>query len=144
LELKRREHVEVREFDTSFTDDQLDEAFRGVDVIVSALTVGQLGDQKKLVDSAKRVGVKRFVPSDWATACPPGVMELQDIVSVAFKRTAYIAHFLNRFFSSSLETRYTPPLERSRLGLYVHQRWAQVRRIRCNDHRHEMVETYSA
>jgi NmrA-like family len=37
-------------------------------------------DQKKLVDAAKRTGVKRFIPSDWATPGLPGVRKLFDDV----------------------------------------------------------------
>jgi len=34
--------------------------------------------QTRLVDAAKRADVKRFIPSDFGTPCPPGVMKLHD------------------------------------------------------------------
>ena len=55
--------------------------FHGVDIVISALTFSEFEHQKKLVDAAKRAAVKRFIPSDWATACAPGIMKLHDIVS---------------------------------------------------------------
>ena len=53
----------------------------GVDVVISTIEWNQLDLQRKLVDAAKRAGVKRFVPSDFATACVPGIMKLHDEVN---------------------------------------------------------------
>ena len=38
--------------------------------------------QKALAKAAKEAGIQRFVPSDWASACPPGIMRLQDNVGI--------------------------------------------------------------
>lgn len=53
------------------------------DVFISTLVPIAQSDielQKTLAKAAKEAGIKRFVPSDWATACPPGVMRLRDTV----------------------------------------------------------------
>ena len=49
-------------------------------MVISALHVSEIPNQKVLVDAAKRAGVKRFIPSDWCNACVPGVMDLYDNV----------------------------------------------------------------
>jgi len=51
----------------------------GVEILISTCPYPVIDEQTKLVDAAKAAGtVKRFVPSDWATVCPPGVMALED------------------------------------------------------------------
>ena len=72
--------VEIRTLDLAdSSDSQLDEAVRGIDVIISTLFVSEIQRQKRLIDAAKRMGsIKRFVPDDWGTACPPGVRRLCD------------------------------------------------------------------
>lgn len=53
-------------------------------VLISAIIPANPTDiqlQKTLAMAAKEAGVKRFIPSDWASTCPPGVMLLQDTVS---------------------------------------------------------------
>lgn len=57
----------------------------GVEVLISACTADVIDEQTKLVDAAKAAGaVKRFVPCDWATVCPPEAMALEDRVSGRF------------------------------------------------------------
>lgn len=51
------------------------------DVLISTLTPRADLLQRTLAKAAKEAGVKRFIPSDWASACPPGVMLVQDAVS---------------------------------------------------------------
>ncbi len=41
------------------------EAFKGVDVVVSAISGGGFGQQFGLLQAAKEAGVKRFVPSEF-------------------------------------------------------------------------------
>lgn len=54
----------------------------GVEVLISACTFSVIDEQTKLVDAAKAAGtVKRFVPCDWGTVCPPEAMALEDRVS---------------------------------------------------------------
>ena len=56
-------------------------AFTGVDIVISCCNWQTLLQQKHLIDAAKDAGtVKRFIPCDWGTVCPPGVMALEDWV----------------------------------------------------------------
>jgi hypothetical protein len=50
--------------------------------VISTCYYTAIPDQTRLVDSAKRVGAKRFIPCDWASASPRGIMEMHDTVSV--------------------------------------------------------------
>lgn len=52
----------------------------GIDVLISCIRWVNLEDQLNLVDALKEVKVKRFVPCDFATPAPRGVMRLQDRV----------------------------------------------------------------
>jgi hypothetical protein len=65
---------------SSASPSELERVLAGVDVIVSV--VGGPPDgfqaQRPLFAAAKAAGVKRIVPSDFATVCPPGVRDLQD------------------------------------------------------------------
>jgi NmrA-like family len=57
----------------------------GVEILISACSYNAIDEQTKLVDAAKAAGtVKRFIPSNWASVCPPGVMALEDRVSGRF------------------------------------------------------------
>ena len=52
----------------------------GIDVVISAIGgMAQLA-QLNLVAAAKKARVKRFIPCDFASICPPGVMMLRDEV----------------------------------------------------------------
>ncbi|KAF4631391.1 hypothetical protein G7Y89_g6741 [Cudoniella acicularis] len=51
----------------------------GIDAIISAIGPGAQFDQTPLADTAKKAGVKRFVPCAFMTVCPPGgVMWIRD------------------------------------------------------------------
>lgn len=73
--------VEIHSIDwqTAGTE-KLDELFQGAHTVISTVYWGVILDQKILVDAAKRANVQRFIPCDFATACPPGVMKLHDDV----------------------------------------------------------------
>lgn len=75
--------------------DKLVELFRGADTIISTVFwgAGVILDQKKLVDAAKSAKVKRFIPCDFGTACPPGVMQLHDDVRILFHDNSLFAHY---------------------------------------------------
>ena len=74
--------MEFRTIDVfSASDSELDETVKGVEIVISAVDGFQIDKQKKLVDAAKRVGVKRFIPSDWGMASPKGVNPISDKVS---------------------------------------------------------------
>ncbi|KAI5118178.1 hypothetical protein M0805_008419 [Coniferiporia weirii] len=71
--------VEIRLLDLKNDSvEQLVEALVGVDTVISTIEWTDLELQKPLIDAAKKTGVKRFVPCDWATASPRGVMGLHD------------------------------------------------------------------
>ncbi|KAL4922090.1 hypothetical protein BDW62DRAFT_217916 [Aspergillus aurantiobrunneus] len=54
----------VRKSDFSSAD--LEEAFKGQDVVISAVGVTGFAEQKKLVDAAIQAGVSRFLPSEFS------------------------------------------------------------------------------
>ncbi|KPM38526.1 hypothetical protein AK830_g8063 [Neonectria ditissima] len=60
--------------------DDLVRALAGQDVVICCIIPDSATLQKGLADAAKAAGVKRFVPSAFATACPPeGIMALREI-----------------------------------------------------------------
>ncbi|TDL19872.1 NAD-binding protein [Rickenella mellea] len=70
--------VEIRLVDISAVDDSTVEALRGVDIVISATSGSTISAQKQLVDAAKKAGVKRFIPNDWASPCIRGVRQYYD------------------------------------------------------------------
>ncbi|KAF7167797.1 hypothetical protein CNMCM5623_000985 [Aspergillus felis] len=53
---------------TDFSEADLEAAFEGQDVVISALGAMGFGEQKKLVDAAVRAGVQRFLPSEFSAS----------------------------------------------------------------------------
>ncbi|CAG8898911.1 unnamed protein product [Penicillium egyptiacum] len=51
---------------TDYSDTDLEAAFKGKDVVISAVGASAFGEQKKFVDAAIRAGVKRFIPSEFS------------------------------------------------------------------------------
>jgi hypothetical protein len=51
---------------------------RGIDTVISSLVASALPQQIPLVDAAVKAGVKRFVPCNWATPAPRGILTLRD------------------------------------------------------------------
>ncbi|KAF4771882.1 hypothetical protein N7455_008016 [Penicillium solitum] len=51
---------------TDYSDKDLEAAFKGKDVVISAVGATGFGEQKKFVDVAIRAGVKRFIPSEFS------------------------------------------------------------------------------
>ncbi|KAL0948764.1 hypothetical protein HGRIS_008895 [Hohenbuehelia grisea] len=56
----------------------LEALFADADTVISTCSFAAVSDQPRLADAAKAAGVKRFVPSEWASVCPPGVMLIED------------------------------------------------------------------
>jgi hypothetical protein len=54
----------------------------GIDVVISCIYWLNLDDQVPLIKAAKLAGVKRFVPCNFGTPAPRGVMKLMDHVSI--------------------------------------------------------------
>ncbi|TDL19859.1 NAD-binding protein [Rickenella mellea] len=78
VETLKSRGVEIRLVDLHAIDATIDHVLRGVDVVVSAADYTTIAAQKQLVDAAKKAGVKRFIPNDWATACVRGVRQFYD------------------------------------------------------------------
>ena len=62
------------------TPEQLQALLQGIDIVITCTIPYEADSQKRLVDACKAVGVKRFIPSNWSTACVEGVMNLHDTV----------------------------------------------------------------
>ncbi|KAK7403059.1 hypothetical protein QQX98_011170 [Neonectria punicea] len=75
---ERGVRIIIIELDAPHED--LVEALTGQDVVICAIIPDAADLQKALADAAKEAGVKRFMPSAFATACPPaGVMVMREI-----------------------------------------------------------------
>ncbi|KAI1410361.1 NAD(P)-binding protein [Hypoxylon sp. FL1857] len=70
--------VRIVAVDLTGPQEDLVQALTGVDVIVSCIVYSSLDDQIPLAEAAKKAGVKRFVPCDFSTPAPRGVMLLHD------------------------------------------------------------------
>jgi uncharacterized protein YbjT (DUF2867 family) len=62
-----------------FTDiGGLTSVLEGVSAVICCVTLEQVGVQEALLEASKKAGVARFIPSFWATICPPrGVMQIR-------------------------------------------------------------------
>ena len=58
-------NVRVHKVPDSYPESALIEAFQGQDVVISTLSLTNLGPQKTFIDAAVKAGVKRFVPSEF-------------------------------------------------------------------------------
>ena len=67
--------------------DVIAEHVKGVDTAISTLVFTQLELQRPLIHAAKKAGVQRFVPDDWATPCVRGVRAFYDQVSFSESRS---------------------------------------------------------
>ncbi len=80
----RARGVEIRVVELAGSPTELDTALKGVDTVIFATSLKVMDKQMPLADAAKRVGVKRFVPNDWASPCVRGVRKLFDRVRICF------------------------------------------------------------
>jgi hypothetical protein len=53
---------------------------KGIDVLISCITWEHLHPQIPWIEAAKEAGVKRFVPSEWVSPAPKGVIDIKDKV----------------------------------------------------------------
>lgn len=81
LKLQER-GVRLLEGDITAPMTELVRYLQGFDVVISAIPSYSLHDQMALVDAAKEANVGRFVPCEYGTVAPPGVMTLKDNVSL--------------------------------------------------------------
>ncbi|KAI2620768.1 NAD(P)-binding protein [Hypomontagnella submonticulosa] len=70
--------VHVVAADLTGPKEDLVKLLSGIDVVISCIVFSALKDQIPLAEAAKEAGVKRFVPCDFATPAPRGVMALHD------------------------------------------------------------------
>jgi len=76
----RSRGASIRTFDLDhFTPSDAEKLFEGIDVVLAAFQITHLHIENALIDAAKKVGVKRFVPCDWSTATVKGVREMFDL-----------------------------------------------------------------
>jgi len=62
---------------SDFSEQDLVSAFKGQDVVISAVGLGGFTEQKKFIDAAVSAGVKRFIPSEFsANTLSPAVLQL--------------------------------------------------------------------
>ncbi|CAG7555230.1 unnamed protein product [Fusarium equiseti] len=82
-------NVKVRP--TDFSEDDLTEALKDQDVLISALGVEGFDQQQKLVDAAVRAGVKRFLPSEFSSSSEdPAVLGLLPLFEVKKNLIEYL------------------------------------------------------
>ncbi|KAI4526201.1 NAD(P)-binding protein [Schizophyllum commune Loenen D] len=60
------------------TQKRLEEILAGADTVIATVHPSCIEAQKKIIDAAKVVGVKRIVPDDFGTDAPAGVMLMHD------------------------------------------------------------------
>ncbi|KAJ0331470.1 hypothetical protein COL922a_011887 [Colletotrichum nupharicola] len=79
----RSRGIKVIAVELTGPEDALVEALANIDVVISTVSVASFKDQIPLAKAAKKAGVKRFVPSEFAMVIPPkGVHDLQDMVQM--------------------------------------------------------------
>lgn len=72
--------AKVIAFDLHGPKKDMVEALTGQDVVISCIHASQLEAQMNLIEPLKEAKVKRFVPCDFATPAPEGVMAMHDRV----------------------------------------------------------------
>lgn len=84
IELEKK-GVIIRQCDLTAPEDELVEALKGMDIVVSSVGPSDQHIQINLATAAKAAGVKRFIPCGFITVCAPGgIMWLRDEVSPPF------------------------------------------------------------
>lgn len=67
-------------FDIHGSNEDLVQVFTGQDVVISCVHASQIDAQINLIEPLKEAKVKRFIPCNFATPAPAGVMALHDRV----------------------------------------------------------------
>ncbi|KKO99271.1 hypothetical protein THAR02_08621 [Trichoderma harzianum] len=82
---------DISVYKSDFSDGDLQFAFKGQDVVISALGATGFGEQKKLVDAAIRAGVKRFLPSEFSSSSQDSaVLQLLPLFSQKSEMIEYL------------------------------------------------------
>ncbi|PCG90888.1 Hypothetical protein PENO1_096830 [Penicillium occitanis (nom. inval.)] len=78
LDLEKK-GVIIRQCDLTAPEDELAEALKGIDIVVSSVGPSDQHIQINIATAAKAAGVKRFIPCGFITVCAPGgIMWLRD------------------------------------------------------------------
>lgn len=72
--------VQVSGYDLDGPRETLVAQLRGIDVLISCITLEHLHQQLPWIDAAKSASVKRFVASEWVGPAPRGVIDIKDRV----------------------------------------------------------------
>ncbi|RFU73924.1 hypothetical protein TARUN_8305 [Trichoderma arundinaceum] len=79
-------------YKSDFSDADLRSAFKGQDVVISALGATSFGEQKKLADAAVAAGVKRFLPSEFSSSSQDAaVLQLLPLFSQKSELIEYLS-----------------------------------------------------
>ncbi|KAF2141490.1 uncharacterized protein K452DRAFT_351566 [Aplosporella prunicola CBS 121167] len=70
--------VQVIGYDLSDPREALVNQLKSIDVLISCITWEHLEQQMSWIEAAKEAGVKRFVPSEWVSPAPRGVINIKD------------------------------------------------------------------
>ncbi|CAI4213526.1 unnamed protein product [Parascedosporium putredinis] len=70
--------VKVVSADLTGSQDALVGILTGIEVVISCIVFSSLKDQVPLAEASKKAGVKRFVPCNFGTPAPRGIMWLDD------------------------------------------------------------------
>lgn len=60
-------HITVHRISDDYPEAELLSALKGQDAVVSTMATAQLHQQRKIIDAAIKMGVKRFVPSEFGS-----------------------------------------------------------------------------
>jgi hypothetical protein len=58
-------HIKVHRVDDSYPENELVEAFKGQDAVISTVALGGVLQQIPMIDAAVKAGVKRFLPAEY-------------------------------------------------------------------------------
>lgn len=72
--------AKVVAFDIQGPKEDIVKVFTGQDVVISCVHASQIDAQMNLIEPLKEANVKRFIPCNFATPAPAGVMALHDRV----------------------------------------------------------------
>lgn len=121
-DLKNR-GVDIIPVDLSGPLDKIIEALTGIDVVISAIFFGSLGDEIPLANAAKAAGVKRFVQSAFMVVVPPrGVVNFREKVT----RPSKTHSNYNALLTSLLERGKLQPHPENWSAVHIHRCWLVV------------------
>lgn len=122
-ELKNR-GVDIIPVNLSGPLDKITEVLSGIDVVISAIFFGSLGDESPLTNATKAAGVKWFVQSAFMVVVPPrGVVDFCEVIRAA---EDYFDEIHMTLLMSFLERRKLQPHPENTSAVHVRRRWLVV------------------